>query len=143
MKSSIKMSILPLLICLSFNGKALAASPVPLSCNESNYESYIWSFEKTQELIAETGKGCNLKGAKLRWIDLTDTDLRKAELRGAYLTRAYFRGVEIIRAEIIGANLTEANLTEAKYDDETIFPEGFDPVEFGMKKASEGDSGDN
>ena len=35
MKSSIKMSILPLLICLSFNGTALAASSVPLLCDES------------------------------------------------------------------------------------------------------------
>ena len=54
MKSSIKMSILPLLICLSLNGKALADSSVPLSCNEFNYENYIYSYEKTQELTLQT-----------------------------------------------------------------------------------------
>ena len=54
MKSLIKMSILPLLVCLSLNGKALAN----LSCNEGNYEDYIWSFERTQKLIIETEEGC-------------------------------------------------------------------------------------
>ena len=47
-----------------------------------------------------------------------------------------------------GADLTHwlwpnADLKSAKYDDKTQFPEGFDPVKSGMKKASEGDSGDN
>ena len=73
MKNSIKMSILPLFICLSFNGKALAH----LSCNEVNYEGYIQSFEKTQKLITETEKGCNL-----RWADLSGAILYRANLSG-------------------------------------------------------------
>ena len=77
MKNSIKMSILPLLVCLSLNGKALADSSVelPLSCNEVNYQDYIQSSAKTQKLIAETGKGCNLRGADLTGANLTGADL--------------------------------------------------------------------
>ena len=118
MKSSIKMSILPLLICLSLNVKTLADSStelVPLPCNKVNYQDYIWSFEKTQKLIEETEKGCNLTGAKLT---------------GAILTYWLWQN---------------ADLKSAIYDDKTIFPEGFDPaaVEFGMKKATEDDYGNN
>ena len=224
MKSLIKMSILPLFICLSLNGKALAN----LSCNELNYKDYIWSFEKTQKLISETGKGCNLRGANLTEADLIGADLsgayltranltraklRDANLSGADLIRADLTEADLIRADLIGADLMEANFTradlrdanlsgadligadltgaylsgaylsgadlsganlteadligadlykadliradltgtdlsgadlrEAIYDDKTMFPEGFDPVESGMKKAPEGDSGDN
>ena len=174
MKSLIKMSILPLFICLSLNGKALA----DLSCNELNYKDYIWSFEKTQKLIAETGVGCDLRGAILTDVDLTGADLTRADLTRAdlgwaylteaNLTRAKLRDANLSGADLIGAdltgvnltwayltkaNLTGANLTEANltgayltgalYNDETMFPEGFDPVKSGMKKASEGDSGDN
>ena len=107
-----------LLVCLSLNGKALA----DLSCNELNYKDYIQSSEKTQKLIAETGKGCNLReadlyGAILRWADLRGADLREADL-----------------THWLWPN---ADLKSAKYDNSTQFPEGFDPVESGMKKASE------
>ena len=128
------MSILPLLICLSLNGKALADSYVPLSCNEVNYQDYIWSIEKTQKLIAENGVGCNLReadliGAHLRWADLIGANLTRADLTEAILTHWLW---------------PNADLKSAKYDDKTQFPEGFYPVESGMKKASEeGDSGDN
>ena len=86
--------------------------------------------------------GADLTGVLLRKANLYLANLTEAGLTGAYLgganrTRAYYRGVEIIRAEIIGAEIIGANITEAKYDDETIFPEGFDPVEFGMRKVSE------
>ena len=170
MKNSIKMSILPLFICLSFNGKVLAASStklVPLSCNEVNYQDYIWSFEKTQKLIEETGMGCNLTGADLTganlsvanlsgdltgdltWAnlrvanltgaklieadlsgaDLTRANLTGADLTGAHLTAANLTGAKLIEADLTGADLRWANLTRAIYDDKTIFPEGFDPVE--------------
>ena len=124
MKNSIKMSILPLFICLSLNGKALA----DLSCNELNYKDYIWSVEKTQKLIAETGKGCNLIGADLtgadligaflRWADLIGANLRgavltEAVLRGAFLTEADLTGADLREADLRGAFLTEADLTGA------------------------------
>ena len=201
-------------------------SCVPLSCHKLNYKDYIQSYKKTQELIAETGKGCNLKGADLRGIDLRGgatiafdltganptadptAYLIGADLTGAILTEANLTGVDLTGADLTGADLTEANLwvanltgailkgaylkdaylkgayltkadlTEAyfrgadltgtnlkwadfsgayltgaklnthgplgnpilrrstKYDGKTEFPEGFDPVELEMRKAS-------
>ena len=144
MKSLIKMSILPLLVCLSLNGKALA----DLSCNEFDYLNYIQSSAKTQKLIAETGHGCdltrtylygaNLTGADLTGADLTGADLSWADLRRADLTGAFLNGADLRRAEITGAKFWWAI-----YDDDTEFPEGFDPVEFKMKKTLAGDNEDN
>ena len=93
-------------------GKSLAASStdlVPLSCNKVNYQDYIWSIEKTQKLIAETGKGCNLNGVKLREADLIGADLRWTNLIKADLIKA-----DLIRADLIGAKLEGADLTAAK-----------------------------
>ena len=63
--------------------KLLADSSVelPLSCNEINYQDYIWSEEKIEKLIAETEKGC------------TEVDLTEADLIGADLPWADFRGL--------------------------------------------------
>ena len=92
------MSTLLLLICLSLNGKILAASSMelaPLSCNKLNYKDYIQSSEKTQKLIEETGKGCNLREA----------DLMEAYLRKARLTEADLKGADLYRADLSGADL--------------------------------------
>ena len=45
----------------------------------------------------------------------------------ADLSRANLRG-----ASLRGANLLGANLSGADWSDETVFPEGFDPVDSGM-----------
>ena len=57
MKSSIKMSILPLLVCLSLNGKALADSSVelPLSCEEKIEKLIEGSYSNHQV----RGRGLN------------------------------------------------------------------------------------
>ena len=87
-------------------------------------------------------RGADLNGAKLRGADLRDTDLSNAELwqarfkgadlRGADLSnaelwRAFLRGADLRGADFKGANLIGADMFRATYDDETIFPEGFDP----------------
>ena len=53
MKNLIKMSTLPLLICLSLKGKSLASilMRLALSHNKFNYRSYIGSLKRTQKLI--------------------------------------------------------------------------------------------
>ena len=122
MKSLIKMSILPLFICLSLNGKALAA----LSCNEVNYSSYVGSSEKTQKLITETGVGCNLRGADLGWANLRGAEgelisglISKGLISQANLTRADLgwanlsRGADLTGADLTGADLAKADLTLA------------------------------
>lgn len=65
----------------------------------------------------------DLSGADLSRANLFGTDLGWAELRGANL-----RGADLRRADLRGARLSGADLTEAVYDDETLWPEGFDPA---------------
>ena len=68
--------------------------------------------------------GINLKGFKLQGANLQGANLHGANLRGANLQEADLRGT----------NLQEADLRGAKYDDQTQFPEGFNPRKAGMIK---------
>ncbi|MCX8214339.1 MAG: pentapeptide repeat-containing protein [SAR202 cluster bacterium] len=54
-------------------------------------------------------------------------DLRRADLFGANLYRA-----KLWEANLSGANLFGANLTRATANEDTIWPEGFDPVAAGV-----------
>ena len=74
-------------------------------------------------------------------VDLRMATLMDADLTGADLTRAYLYDADMRQAKLIGANLTQANLRQAKltgahYNEETIFPDGFDPFLAGMMKLS-------
>ena len=53
----------------------------------------------------------NLTGANLRWANLVGADLKRANLSKADLSKA---------------DLTDANLSGAVWNDETVFPEGFE-----------------
>lgn len=64
-------------------------------------------------------KGANLKGAKIEGV-LSGCDFSGADLRGANL-----RGIP---ANVIGAS----NFKGAIYDDDSSFPDGFDPAQAGM-----------
>jgi uncharacterized protein YjbI with pentapeptide repeats len=55
-------------------------------------------------------------------------DLSGANLSGANLSRA-----NLSRANLSRANLSRANLSRAIADSETIFPDGFDAVEEGVR----------
>ncbi len=103
----------------------------------------------------------DLSGADLIGADLTMADLRRAlyddatvwpvgypyQTSGAAgpkanLTRADLNGAYLSEADLCGAILTEAklqgaNLADAKYDDATKWPDGFDPVAAGAKKADQ------
>ena len=78
----------------------------------------------------------DLSKAYLVQADLRQTDLGFALLNEANLQRADLRDAILKRANLCGVNLdqadlTGANLTKAQYDDQTIWPEGFDPVSAG------------
>ncbi|MFM6223399.1 MAG: pentapeptide repeat-containing protein, partial [Dolichospermum sp.] len=73
-------------------------------------------------------------------VDLTEADLRKAKLTGANLSRADLRGCRITGSNFANADFRNTNLTCTKtqltgvstlrgaiYNDETKFPEGFNP----------------
>ncbi len=84
--------------------------------------------------------GANLFFAKLVSANLSDANLVGAQLSNAKLNGAYLRGANLSDANLRGADLRSAQLSdrtdllEAKYDDETLFPEGFDPETKGMVK---------
>jgi len=66
--------------------------------------------------------GANLEGAYLDGVNVVKADLTEADLFGANLTGANFRG----------ANLGGVDLKGAKANEDTVWPEGFDPVAAGV-----------
>ena len=50
----------------------------------------------------------------------------EASLRDANLSGADLSGADLNRANLSNADLREANLSGAVWNDETVFPEGFD-----------------
>ncbi len=75
--------------------------------------------------------GANLSGADLSKADLMGANLCKADLSGANLSESRLIFSYLMGTNLSGANLHKADLKEAKYDQTTIWPEGFDPIEAG------------
>ena len=69
-----------------------------------------------EEVIAKVAAGESLEGADLEDVDLQGADLSEANLRKADLSGA----------DLSGANLSRADLREVQYDNNTMFPAGFD-----------------
>ncbi len=76
-----------------------------------------------QEVIAKVNAGESLYKA-----DLSEADLYGAILTGAFLSWANLRAADLWGARLSGANLSGADLSWAKYDADTTWPEGVDPV---------------
>jgi uncharacterized protein YjbI with pentapeptide repeats len=93
----------------------------------------------------EVARGINLQGANLQGANLNEARMPFANLVGAnlsqaILTDANFSHAMLMGADLNGANLTGANLDGAQmdgayYDDKTLFPEGFDPVQHRLKRS--------
>ena len=88
-------------------------------------------------LISANLKWAKLQGANLQGADLISANLKGADLKGADLISANLKGANLISANLIsadlqGANLQGANLQGAKYDDNTTFPDDFNPKKHGM-----------
>ena len=94
-----------------------------------------------EEILAKVAAGESLEGADLRDANLCLADLHgailfKANLKGADLLGANLRRAGLSEADLSGADLREANLSwanlrGAKYNTNTQWPEGFDPVAAG------------
>jgi uncharacterized protein YjbI with pentapeptide repeats len=76
--------------------------------------------------------GSDLSGADFRLADLTEADLTGANLKGANLKRANLKRANLEGANLEGANLRGVDLGGAKADEDTTWPEGFDPVAAGV-----------
>lgn len=83
------------------------------------------NFERTQ-----------LVGVDFRTAHIGKADLSKANLQEADLMGANLQGANLAGANLEEADLLAANLQEVKYDDNTVWPEGFDPIVVGAKLES-------
>ncbi len=72
--------------------------------------------------------GTKLQGANLGGANLQEANLGGANLQGTTLVGANLQGANLRGANLQGAILTYANLQEAKYNNVTIWPEGFTPL---------------
>jgi menaquinone-dependent protoporphyrinogen oxidase len=72
--------------------------------------------------------GANLAKADLNWVDFSQADLRNANLQQARLGWA----------KLTDARLDGADLTGARYNEHTIWPEGFSPEEAGCINVGRG-----
>lgn len=81
--------------------------------------------------------GANLNYSNMTRAYLTGVDLTGASLAGANLAGANLTGVDLFRANLAGADLraarlhwadlAEADLTGIRWDDTTIWPDGYEP----------------
>ena len=74
-----------------------------------------------------TMKAANLDGATLRCADLTRANLTQASLRNTSLSE-----VNLIGTSLRGAEITGASLSAAVADLNTVWPDGFNPVDAGV-----------
>jgi uncharacterized protein YjbI with pentapeptide repeats len=115
----------------------------------------VWGELSEADLTGANLNRSTLSAAKLRDADLTNAnlseadlsmaDLHRANLRGADLKKANIRQADLSEADLRGADLSETdleddpavdiifpgNLTGAKYNSSTIWPDNFDPKQWG------------
>lgn len=82
-------------------------------------------------LIGANLSGADLSGAELVGANLSNANLSNTNLTSAGLNFAYLLGTDLRGANLSGAHLNDTVLTGAKYDQATVWPEGFDPVAAG------------
>ncbi|MEE9318915.1 MAG: pentapeptide repeat-containing protein [Granulosicoccus sp.] len=81
----------------------------------------------------------SLSNAKLQGADFRETNLYLVDLTGANLRGADFSGSTLHTVDLSGADLTGANLNfgdfrQVWYDDNTVFPDGFDTTQHGFSE---------
>jgi len=79
----------------------------------------------------------DLTGADLFGADLTGAELRHANLRHANLRHANLRHAKLRGWLLGGLEMSSADLRHAKYNEHTLFPDGFDPVARELIEVSE------
>lgn len=102
---------------------------------ETNFAE--WDLYR-QNLGFQTLDGSDFSQANLSYANLSSTSLKGANFHLANLSWANCFKADFSEANLCGTNLTAATLSEANflnavYDDQTHFPEGFDPLTSGAK----------
>lgn len=122
-KSKVQQSLsflLVLVIAFSVFSGVLFLNPSPSYAYSRNLGSVDYSG---RNLSRQDLSGAYLIGAYLIGADLSGADLTEADLTGARLSGARLSGADLIGARLSGAIA----------DSETIFPDGFDPVDAGVE----------
>jgi uncharacterized protein YjbI with pentapeptide repeats len=122
-KSKVQQSLsflLVLVIAFSVFSGVLFLNPSPSYAYSRNLGSVDYSG---RNLSRQDFSGAYLSGAYLIGAYLIGADLTEADLTGARLSGARLSGADLIGARLSGAIA----------DSETIFPDGFDPVDAGVE----------
>ena len=83
-------------------------------------------------------EGCNFDKASLKYSSLKNANCKGASFVGTSMLEADIEGADFTCADLCGANLKGVKLnektifTQAKYDENTLFPDGFSPAKHGM-----------
>jgi menaquinone-dependent protoporphyrinogen oxidase len=93
---------------------------------------------KDANLAEATLNGAILQNANLSNANLTRADMNWVDLSGANLTKANLQQARLGWAKLTNANLEGAILTGARYNEHTIWPEGFSPEEAGCVNVGHG-----
>ena len=93
-----------------------------VSCGSDLLDSCLKETDGTLDCSFAEFNNVDLSGRDLQNVDLSNADLRHADLSDANLTRANF----------MDANLAGANLAGATANENTIWPDGFDPEAAGV-----------
>lgn len=79
-------------------------------------------------------EGANFENSRLYGANFIGANLRHAYCRSAqWLPDRIGHPCQLQGADFRISNWKEAQFTNAEYDDNTIFPDGFSPIDFGMK----------
>lgn len=81
----------------------------------------------SQNLASADLRNGELRGANLSQCDLHLADLHGADLRGTDLRAVNFRGADLRGADLREARMHRADLRHSLYDEQTLWPAGFDP----------------
>ena len=113
------------------------ALTVAVSCGTDPLSACFEEVDGSLDCSYQVFLSVDLSDRNLRNIDLSEADLSKATLTeavlvGANLAGANLTGADLRGANLKGANLRGANLRGAFADEDTIWPEGFDPEAAGV-----------
>ena len=112
-----------------------------LSCQRLDW-AYLPSVDLRRANFSRASLGganlahANLSGANFERTSLGGTNLQGADFTDAYLGGAWLPGARLQGADLRFAILQGAKLRFARYDETTLWPEGFDPQEAGAKLPS-------
>ncbi len=92
--------------------RKLLESVIPVeSCERENFYLYVSDKGKMEELVSQTGKGCDLRGEDFIGENFREYDFRDSDLSGANLSES-----DLSYGNFSGVNFTGANLEAVTFE---------------------------